>query len=61
MRNSINLRNLKSCGIIVIFVNQKAFTEAAFTVVQEATGLAEDSIYLTYSEFANWGTKGSMK
>lgn len=43
------------------FTNQKAFTEAAFAVVQEATGLTEDSIYLTYSEFPNWGTKGSMK
>ena len=43
------------------FSNQKAFTEAAFAAVQQATGLSEDSIYLTYSEFANWGTKGSMK
>lgn len=43
------------------FANQKAFTEAAFEVVQQTTGLPEDGIYLTYSEFANWGTKGSMK
>lgn len=43
------------------FVHKKAFTEAAFQAVQQATGLPEDGIYLTYSEFANWGTKGSMK
>ena len=43
------------------FANKKAFTEAAFAVVQQTTGLPEDGIYLTYSEFANWGTKGSMK
>ena len=43
------------------FANKKAFTEAAFEAVQQATGLPEDGIYLTYSEFANWGTKGSMK
>ena len=43
------------------FENKKAFAEAAVEAVQQATGLAEDSIYLTYSEFANWGTRGSMK
>ena len=43
------------------FANKKAFTEAAFEAVQQATGLPEDGIYLTYSEFANWGTKASMK
>ena len=42
------------------FSNQKAFTEAAFAAVQQATGLSEDSIYLTYSEFANWGTKPTI-
>lgn len=41
--------------------HKKAFTEAAFAAVQQATGLAQDAIYLTYSEFANWGTMGSMK
>lgn len=43
------------------FENKKAFTEAAFEAVQQTTGLPEDGIYLTYSEFANWGTRGSMK
>lgn len=43
------------------FENKKAFTEAAFEAVQQSTGLPEDGIYLTYSEFANWGTRGSMK
>ncbi|MDO4271228.1 MAG: phenylpyruvate tautomerase MIF-related protein [Eubacteriales bacterium] len=43
------------------FENKKAFTEAAFEAVQQATGLPQNGIYLTYSEFANWGTLGSMK
>lgn len=43
------------------FADKKAFTEAAFAAVQQVTGLAQDAIYLTYSEFANWGTLGSMK
>ena len=43
------------------FANKKAFTEAAFQAVQQTTGLPENAIYLTYNEFANWGTGGSMK
>ena len=43
------------------FVNKRAFTEAAFQAVERVTELPEDAIYLTYSEFANWGTRGSMK
>ena len=43
------------------FAHKKAFTEAAFQAVEQSTGLPEDAIYLTYSEFANWGTRGSMK
>ena len=43
------------------FANKKAFTEAAFQAVEQQTGLPENAIYLTYSEFANWGTRGSMK
>ena len=43
------------------FANKKAFTEAAFSAVQQATGLPQNGIYLTYSEFENWGTMGSMK
>lgn len=43
------------------FANKKAYTEAAFAVIAAATGLADTDIYLTYSEFANWGTRGSMK
>jgi len=43
------------------FANKKAFTEAAFAAVQQTTGLPQDSIYLTYSEFENWGMLGSMK
>lgn len=40
---------------------KKAFTEAAFAAVQQTTGLPENGIYLTCSDFANWGTLGSMK
>ena len=43
------------------FENKKALTEALFDAVELNTGLHEDSIYLTYSEFTNWGTRGSMK
>ena len=43
------------------FENKKAFTEAAFTAVQQTSGLPQDGIYLSYGEFANWGTLGSMK
>lgn len=43
------------------FENKKTFTEIAFEVVQQITGLPQDGIYLTYSEFENWGTLGTMK
>lgn len=43
------------------FSNKKAFTEAVFEIVQQVTGLPQNGIYLTYSEFENWGTLGSMK
>ena len=49
------------CFVATEFVHKKAFTEAAFEAVQQATGLPENGIYLTYAEFANWGTSGSMK
>ena len=40
---------------------KKALTEALFDAVELHTGLHDDSIYLTYSEFSNWGTRGTMK
>ncbi|RHP15367.1 hypothetical protein DW806_09745 [Butyricicoccus sp. AM32-19] len=43
------------------FENKKALTEALFDAVELHTGLHDDSIYLTYSEFSNWGTRGTMK
>ncbi len=43
------------------FENKKAFTEVVFNLVQQITGLPQDAIYLTYSEFENWGTMGTMK
>ena len=43
------------------FEHKKAFTEAAFQAVQQAAGLPQDGIYLSYSEFETWGVMGSMK
>ena len=43
------------------FVNKKAFTEAVFEALQQTTGLQNNAVYLSYSEFENWGTLGSMK
>ena len=43
------------------FEHKKAFTEAAFEVVQNVTGLTARDIYLTYAEYPNWGTRGTMK
>lgn len=41
--------------------DQKAFTEAAFEAVSQATGIAKDAMYLTFSQFPNWGTRGTLK
>lgn len=43
------------------FSYKKAFTEAAFAAVRETMGLQDGDIYLTYGEYSNWGTKGTMK
>ena len=43
------------------FESKKALTEALFDAVELHTGLHDDSIYLTYTEFSNWGTRGTMK
>lgn len=43
------------------FEYKKEFTEAAFQTVAEATGIPADQMYLTFSQFENWGTKGTMK
>lgn len=40
---------------------KKSFTEAAFQTIAQATGIPQDAMYLTFSEFPNWGTKGSYK
>lgn len=41
--------------------HKKAFTEAAFEVVAAATGLPAKGMYLTFSQFENWGTRGTLK
>ncbi len=40
---------------------KRAFTEAAFAVVSQATGIPADGMYLNFSEYDNWGTRGTMK
>ncbi len=38
---------------------QKAFTEAAFDVMQQA-GFAKKDVYITLQGFANWGVNGTL-
>lgn len=40
---------------------QKAFTEAAFEVMEQATGISKKEMYLTFSQFPNWGVSGTLK
>lgn len=53
----IDVRCYKSAA----FEDKKRFTEAAFAVVEEVTGLSADDIYLSCGEYDTWGTKGSLK
>lgn len=43
------------------FASKKAFTEAAFAVVSKAAGIGADAMYLTFEQYENWGTRGTMK
>ena len=43
------------------FENNKAFTEAALTLIQETLGLEPGDLYLTLTEFEHWGVMGTMK
>lgn len=43
------------------FEVKRMFTEAAFAVVSQATGIPADGMYLNFSEYENWGTRGTMK
>ena len=43
------------------FESKKKFTEAVFELLEQVAGLAKDAVYLTCSEFENWGTLGSFK
>lgn len=49
------------CYKTAAFEDKKAFTEAAFAVVQSVTGLRAEDIYLSHGEYDTWGTNGSMK
>lgn len=42
-------------------VNQKAFAEAAFGVMHDVLELKPQDMYLTFSQFPNWGCQGTMK
>lgn len=43
------------------FQYRKAFTEAVFEAIAQAVDIPKDGMYLTFSEFENWGMKGTMK
>lgn len=45
----------------VAFEDKKAFTEAVFEILEQELVLPSDAIYLSFGEFENWGTLGSMK
>lgn len=49
------------CYKSAAFEDKKRFTEAAFEVVEQVTGLTADDIYLSCGEYDTWGTKGSLK
>lgn len=53
----VDVRCYKSAA----FEDKKRFTEAAFEVVEQVTGLTSDDIYLSCGEYDTWGTKGSLK
>lgn len=42
------------------FEHKKQFTEAACALAQKVCGLPQDAVYLTYSVFSEWGTKGTL-
>ncbi len=45
----------------VDFEYKQRFTAAVFGLLDEVCGLADDSVYLTFSEFDSWGTRGELK
>ena len=50
----------KFSGTIELAYKQR-FTEAVFKLLNEVCGLADDAVYVTISEFAEWGTHGELK
>lgn len=42
------------------FEHKKQFTEAVCRLAQKVCELPPDSVYLTYSVFKEWGTKGTL-
>lgn len=43
------------------FEDKKAFTEALFKIMKDAAAVENHNMFVTFSEFAEWGTKGSLK
>ncbi len=49
------------CNGSTEFENKRSADRGTVYAVELHTGLHDDSIYLTYTEFSNWGTRGTMK
>ncbi|MGI6180546.1 MAG: hypothetical protein ACOYIE_00540 [Agathobaculum sp.] len=49
------------CYDSVEFSYKKAYTEAALEALHQVTGLAKDCMYLNYTEYPVWGSKGTLK
>lgn len=37
------------------------FTEALYTVLEQKANIAKDDTYLSFSEFEEWGSRGTLK
>lgn len=42
------------------FEHKKSFTEAISKLTQQVCGLPQEAVYLTYSVFDEWGTRGTL-
>lgn len=43
------------------FADKKCFTEAAFQLLTEVTGIPAEDIYFCWGEYDTWGVRGSLK
>lgn len=58
-KRDIAYLDIKAYGTVDA-ADKKAFTEAAFDVMEQA-GFEKKNVYITFSEFANWGVGGTLK